>query len=531
MPHVISNPWDLGFELDESASVLRECAYADGVAVVYPGQVKSYCSVTGKHLERKVIFSGSDVYSLFELPGPALGGDSSVYERVCVVDPEGDLVDTFDVVYENADTKAFMDSFDKLLNSAYFLCRQVFKSDRALPPVVCWSGVFEEFFAHKDDDPAQQASIVDLAHEIPLHLDKVTSHPRRTLRRIRDQERIQRVREMDKACLIALARRPGLAIAEKAGPSQRILAVKREETANTLENRVVHHCCHLIRRSAERYISAHKDKHIDPEKSTRLKAVCAFERKAIKWSRSDALNGVAMLSSPCKSPNYVLLQNPSYLRIWQAYTTLVKNEELRANVWRWPLQLWRGIATVVFAKLFSQWIKRLGLPVKVTVAENRIVGAPRSFVQGRFLNHDSLPGPYILGRSVDDSGTLHLVDQGGLSRLYPQDPASQMNADYYMVWVTENQRRIIPVYCRAWAKDSSGHESEGHAALNRLKSFGEEFAGVILLWPGANVLRAQTITSEDENAHAWLLQLPTDPEALVKNERVANNSPLEWLVR
>lgn len=530
MPQVISNPWELSGVLSEGASVQREVVYTDGVAVVYPGNVEACCAVTGKRLERKIISSGSEVYSVFDLPGPALDGDSSVYEKICVVTHNDEAIEEFDVTYGSSHAEGLGERFDSLLNSAYFLCRQVFKSDKGIPPTVCWSEIHREFFTHKDNDPAQQAAIVDLAHELPLHLDKITAQPRRALRRIRDQERIQRVREIDTACIRDLARRPGLAIAEKAGPRQRILAVKREETSNTLENRVVRHCCHLIRRAAERYVSAHEAKKIDKSHSKRLESVCAFKRKAIKWNQSEALAGVAMLASPCKSPNYVLLQNPSYLRIWQAYTVLVKNEELRANVWRWPLQLWRGAAAVTFTKLFSKWIEQMDLPVKVQVAENRVASAPRNFAQGRFLNHDSLPGPYILGSSVQDAGTLHLVDHEGLSRLYPKDPVSLMNADYYLVWVLESQRKIIPVYCRPIGSTTSDCVNDGRTALSKLKRFGQEFAGVILLSLGSNANHTQVCTNGSEDTPAWLIQLSGTPTEQTPNEQAKGPSPIEWLI-
>lgn len=530
MPQVISNPWELSGVLSEGASGQREVVYTDGASVVYPGHVEAYCSVTGKRLERKIITLGSEVYSVFDLPGPALDGDSSVYEKICVIAHDEAPVDEFDVTYVSSDSEGLEESFDSILNSAYFMCRQVFKSDKAMPPTVCWSEIHREFFTHKDNDPAQQAAIVDLAHELPLHLDKVTAQPRRALRRIRDQERIQRVREIDMACIRDLARRPGLAIAEKAGPRQRILAVKREETSNTLENRVVRHCCHLIRRAAERYVSAHEAKKIDRGHSVRLESVCAFERKAIKWNQSEGLAGVAMLASPCKSPNYVLLQNPSYLRIWQAYAVLVKNEELRANVWRWPLQLWRGVATVTFTELFFKWIEQMELPVKENVAEKRMASAPRNFAQGRFLNHDSLPGPYILGRSVKAAGTLHLVDHEGLSRLYPKDPVSLMNADYYLVWILESQRKIIPVYCRSIGSTSSDCVNDGRAALSKLKRVDQDLAGVILLSLGSNKNYTQVCRNGCDDTPAWLIKLSVTPTKRTTNKQAKGPSPIEWLI-
>ena len=249
MSYIIFNPWELRSALENGSldkHPPKKVSFIDGASVVGNNKTDVYCSISGKKLNYKSFDWKQNKFYLLELPGPAMDGDAKFHENMHVQSLNGQIVNTFDLVYPaNKPNQIEIRSicFDSLLNAAYFLRANVLKSDKAMPPTIYLEKVLEEICSYVDNDPARQAAIVDMADKLPLHLEKITKQPRRTLKRIRDQERIQRVREMDKACLINLARRPGVAIAEKAGPRQRILAVRREETNNTLENRVVRHCC------------------------------------------------------------------------------------------------------------------------------------------------------------------------------------------------------------------------------------------------------------------------------------------------
>ena len=84
------------------------------------------------------------------------------------------------------------------------------------------------------------ALIVRLSKEQPVHraLAAISTHPRRILQRYRDNMPIRRIQELDPACIRDYARRPGITAAEKAGSRQCLLAVRRREHRDTLENRV-----------------------------------------------------------------------------------------------------------------------------------------------------------------------------------------------------------------------------------------------------------------------------------------------------
>lgn len=534
MPQVIEKPWRLmaGLQQRRTDSVCPESIpYVEGASLLTLAGSDLYCSVSGKKLMgRPFLWEGCE-YRLFDLIGFAFAGDASIHEEIQLVAPNESVTDIFSLTYEKKGTDEEVVRFDAMLNTAYHFRRNILKADHAQQPVVIWLTALAEIGAHNDDDKARLASIVDLAHELPMHLEKVIRQPRCTLSRIRDLERIQRVREVDKACLINLARRPGIGVAEKAGPSQRILAVRRQETSNTLENRVTRHCCRLIRRAADHYLALHHD--VKEEESPRMQAVHKFQRKAITWEKSETLSGVAALASPCKSPNYVLLQNPHYMRIWNAYRLLVKNEEVRENVWRWKHHLWKEIATIGFAQLFSARIESLNedkYPVNISVAEERIVGGARGFSQGNFLNTDILPGPFILGPSKKEAGTLYLVDSCGLQKIGDSSLLHLMNADFYMIWEGPSGRKTVPVYCRPQGKTSDDENHETEDVIQHLDGRFLELCGIVLLRPAPDE-EPKTLSSWENGGLPVLnMNLSINPKKWKLSEGHDLSAPLQWMM-
>jgi len=535
MPQVIEKPWHLVAGLNQ-IHTSKECAenipYVDSASLLTTAESSLYCSVSGNKITGQQFYWKGCEYRIFPLLGPAFEGDGAIYEKMQVTGSDQSVTDTFSLNYKADCSPREVESFDAMLNTAYHFRRNILKADHAQPPVVDWINALSEVETHEDNDKARQASIVDMAYELTMHLEKVIRQPRRTLNRVRDLERIQRVREVDKACLINLARRPGIGIAEKAGPSQRILAVRRQETNNTLENRVTQHCCLLIRRAADHYLALHHD--VAEDSSPRMQAVHKLQNKAITWRRSETFSGVTALTSPCKSPNYVLLQNPHYMRIWNAYRVLVKNEEVRTNVWRWKQQLWKEIAKIGFSQLFSSCVDSLSpdeYPVNISVSEERIIGAERGFSQGRFLNQDTLPGPFIIGASKKEAGTLYLVDSSGLKAIDPDASNHLMNADFYIIGITPAGRKIIPVYCLSQETYSDDKHIEANDAIQHLAGTFPEMCGVVLL-RSAPVEEQTTVTNWQRDGRFVLnVNLSISPKNWVLNQVNDLSTSIQWMMR
>jgi hypothetical protein len=531
-----SRPWELISALELSVSAAADNGSVDYSAVRYAisnGISEARHASTGEKLAGREIEWQRKTLTLYELPGPAIEGDSAVYEKIQMSERADVITDELNISYSRKMTADHKACFEALFNLAYFIRRDVLSADKIRPPIYYWEEVCGSLSAYSDDDGAGQAMIVDLARELPRYMDPIISHPKRALRRVRDLERIQRVREIDKACLIDLARRPGTGIAEKAGAKQRILAVRREETRNTLENRVVLHCCDLIQRAAKRYRSDPAHINLTDEQSARKKAVGKIDRTAKGWRRSESLQDVKALSVPCKQPNYVLLQNPHYSHVWNYYRQLVKNEEVRAKVWRWPRRLWGDVAATALADLIPKWIWAQGLPHNIPVVEERVASGLREFSQGRFLCDDIMPGPYILGRSDQDFGTLHIVDVAGLQSLYPEESRLKLlNMDYCMVWNTSAGRRLLPVYCLFDDQDNREESllSEGSDASKHLLKVSRDVVGVLLVRPGNGAGSIQHTLVQDLMFGVWDLSVSLRPREMDSGIMSPAVSPLTWLM-
>lgn len=533
MPMLIEKPWHLKSHLKGAAReqpLDENISYVEGVSLLANAGSELICSASGYKISgQSFIWNGCD-YVLFDLIGPALEGDASVYEDLQFYSEGHSLPKILTIKYDGMNYSRNEEAFDSLLNTAYHFRRNILKADHAQPPIVYWLEALEKIVTHNDEDKARQAAIVDLAHELPLHLEKVTQQPRRILNRIRDLERIQRVREIDKACLINLARRPGTGIAEKAGPSQRILAVRRQETNNTLENRVARHCCKLIRRAADHYLAFHHD--VAVEQSKRMRAVSKFQRKAVAWEKSASFIGVTELSAPCKSPNYVLLQNPHYMRIWNAYRILVKNEEVRMNVWRWKPNLWKDIVSIGFTQFFSDWINSLNkdvFPINIPVSEDRSVGGMRGFINGRFLNMDNLVGPYIIGKSRNQAGTLYLVDSFGLQKVYQESAIQLTNADFYMVWEGVEDRKFIPFYCRPNAIAKKEENEEADDLIGHLAGSYSELCGAVLVYPASEENASTIDLNHHSNKPVMKLRMSINPRRWDLSTTNSLDILLQWM--
>ena len=83
------------------------------------------------------------------------------------------------------------------------------------------------------------ALIVRHADTLLRLLTDLGRHPRHILSRTRAMLPVDRVQQLDVASVRWLSRQPGREVYERAGPRQRILAVRRFEDLDTLENRVL----------------------------------------------------------------------------------------------------------------------------------------------------------------------------------------------------------------------------------------------------------------------------------------------------
>ena len=186
-----------------------------------------------------------------------------------------------------------------------------------------------------DKSEPRMALIVKLAKELPDVLADVCRRPRQVLRRVRQRQDIDKIQELDDACLRWLARQPGRDIIEKAGPKQQLLGVLRVEDTDTPENRIVKDLLRRAHRECRRYLVEHRSfqDHI------RVQAVSRFDKLIVSLLQTSAVANVSPLVGVA-SPNYVLQYDARYHKLWEAYVPLVQQEKQQDSVWRWRQRAW-----------------------------------------------------------------------------------------------------------------------------------------------------------------------------------------------
>ena len=399
----------------------------------------------------RMVAPGTRRCRIVELPGPAMGGSSALHDQVVVL-AEGEAERAVELHYTASDAPPTdarnradgENSFERLLNLAVFVSRKCLFTDGRMREQLGWNSLVSYLQGYSDEDTARYALIVELAESrLAAQLGRITSNPKRVLRRVRELEHLSRVQEVDNHCLRWITRQPGTALQERAGPKQRVLAVKREETIDTLENRVVRHCAKLAQDAATRYLEGHR--HIAV--SARKRTVENFRRQVGRLVERATFDGVRRLGEPCRAPNYTLLENGLYRGVWQAYDQLVKQEDLRSRLWRHRRVLWAEVCGLAVSSMFLG-VAGEGRQGPIEVVRERLVEPRRRFEGGRMIFDDFLAGPFLVHSDDGNSGTLYSVDSRGLTHLGDElGPLGILNADCLFLWLPEDGSRVvIPLY-------------------------------------------------------------------------------------
>lgn len=194
------------------------------------------------------------------------------------------------------------------------------------------------------------ALIVRLARRLPAVLSDVAGHPKRILQRRRAMEPVNRLRELDSSCVRWLTRQPGNTLAEKSGHRRAVLAVQRFESVDTLENRVV---LDLLRRCsalAASYLRQHQARFPNHEW---IQMTADFLKLCRRLESLPHLHEVSSLPSLPK-PNYVLLHESRYKKVWRSYMEVIRQQRRRQQLWMWRHQAFADMVTVAWMSSASR---------------------------------------------------------------------------------------------------------------------------------------------------------------------------------
>jgi hypothetical protein len=184
--------------------------------------------------------------------------------------------------------------------------------------------------------------IVEHARLLAPTLDLLDRTPRRILRRVQRMVPLGRVQEVDRKAMAWLIRQPGETIAERAGDRQRIQAVAREESFNTLENRVVLSYARMADAVARDYCGRHGI----AARAPRVERVRRFGGRCKKLERDLRARRVSEAGVDV-TPNFVLQNDARYHAVWHAWQQLLRRWRTLDELWRWQARSWEELCALV----------------------------------------------------------------------------------------------------------------------------------------------------------------------------------------
>ena len=212
-------------------------------------------------------------------------------------------------------------------------------------PVTLWEQLGASWLAENQAANPEMDIIVRQARQLLPTLELLDSAPRRILRRTHRMIPLARVQEIDRRAMTWLVRQPGETMAERAGSHQRISAIAREENFNTLENRVLRSYAQLAATLARDYVAKHKA----AASNRRVLLVRKFGKRCRQLEADLMERGVAKATADA-TPNFVLQNNASYHKVWDAWIELLRRQHVLDELWRWQARSWEefcALAVVV----------------------------------------------------------------------------------------------------------------------------------------------------------------------------------------
>ncbi len=243
-------------------------------------------------------------------------------------------------------------------------------------PSDVWSKLREAWKRAENEADPRMAEIVRQAHHLQPKISDLMSRIRRVLRRHRKMTPLDRVQEMDRSSMIWFSRQPGRNIPERAGSSQRILAIARSENFDTLENRVFHAYVRLASGVAHQWLREH------PRacESKRYSEVDSFRKSCQSIAKLLTDLGVAVADVGV-TPNYVLIEDLSYREVYEAWKRLLRRQMVEDDLWAWQAETWTDFATLAITVAIDE------LTDAKLVAQSPIIWHSEA-VNGRWFEQD-----------------------------------------------------------------------------------------------------------------------------------------------
>lgn len=227
----------------------------------------------------------------------------------------------------------------------------------------------EELY-ERNGPPVMAITIVrERLHHVLAFLER---NLRRQLRRERKMLPVGLVQDVDPRCIDWLARQPGKSLRERAGPRQQILAVVRESTVDTYENRILKLCLELIDQCVREYECAFGKLYRSHVQVKDLRAFGQLCRSMLSIPEIGALPP----PSDTSRPNYVLQYGKHYSDVWWAYELLRNQKAQTDDLWRWRHRICGEMLALDFALAATRvdGVRPLEFDREVGVRDDPIAG-------------------------------------------------------------------------------------------------------------------------------------------------------------
>jgi len=204
-----------------------------------------------------------------------------------------------------------------------------------------WQRLNDAWTKAQNEAEPRLSEIVRQAKSLSRLIREFDRKLRKILRRNRELTPIDRAQELDRASIRWLVRQPGKSTVERAGSSQRVMATVRRENFDTPENRVLHAYVLLASNVSKEWLQEHST----ASSSERYKSVLSYRNVCKNLSRYLRDIGVGIAPSEIQ-PNYVLMQNPDYRRVYQAWRSLLLRQKALDELWAWQAETWADFCVI-----------------------------------------------------------------------------------------------------------------------------------------------------------------------------------------
>ena len=166
--------------------------------------------------------------------------------------------------------------------------------------------------------------ILDYSGKAMLH---IFESPRKEVLRFHEQMPLYQAKEIDTAGIMEIARRPGRTVREKISSKPSVIAVKRQQSVDTLENRLLKKLVTKIIYILEERQNIFSGETLQMENEDSKLSI--FYAKLRRWLRMDEAQEIGTWQNV--PPNNVLLCDKYYKKVWTTWRYLLELSDIIAD--------------------------------------------------------------------------------------------------------------------------------------------------------------------------------------------------------